>query len=882
MQHRAKDFPFQISNPGHTDHCRADEMPLFGRSQMVQQRPPLPRSRDISRKIRLRTGINHRPHIGGMIPRITDPQFIHRAIQHGQQAVGDILLDIQTAQGRTPLPRRLEGRGDNIPHRLFRQRGGIHDHRIQPPGFRNQRGIGGGILCHHLLNALRRGGGSGKAHTVDAGPARQNRPQFTPRPRQQLQRCHRHPGLMQQLRGAMGDQAGGFRRFCQYAIPRRQRRRNLPRENRQGEVPRRNAGKHTTRGRIQTGRLSCVIAQEIHRLAQFGNRIFRGLACLAGQQGEQFAKMRLVQVCGTVQRRRTIRNRHIPCPRIGHRLRRMGGCRFGHLPHRIARQRGVDNRPHRAIRSGADRQRRSLPLVVVERGARILDIGQITAVVQIPALRIAPFGPEQLRRCRHTTHGRARQTVQRREWIGHHGFRGDILVHDLIHKGRIRPVFQQPPHQIGQQIPMRPHRRINPAAGLIVLLHQIMQQFAHAMQALELIGLPRQPPCHFQNCGHCMRVMGRKLRINPVRHPQQLLRTAQIGHIGRLLAGINRKTAQPFDLCAFDFRVPIGPLDQPHHDFAIQALRQPMQPIQHERRTFAIGLHHHAEPVPTGQPIIRQNGLNHVQRQVQPVRLFRVDVQPHACLFRRQGQFQRRRGQFAHDTIRLPHLVPGMQRGQFDGNAGVLANVIMAAFPCQPMNRIQIRRVIFRGITGRQRRFAQHVIGKRISVFRPCAAALDRLVNRLPQNKLRPQFLHCARHGGSDHRLAQAPDGPVQGGRQSRRFVFFQHLARQHQRPGRGIHQRRRRPPQMRTPFRRRDFILDQFVNRVTIRHPQQRLGQTHQGDAFFGGQAIFGQEHLHQTGIFRAANTFDQRHTRCDSSLPDGGIWRMGRTQVR
>ena len=38
------------------------------------------------------------------------------------------------------LARRLEGRGDHIAHRLFGQRGGIDAHRIQPAGFRNQRG----------------------------------------------------------------------------------------------------------------------------------------------------------------------------------------------------------------------------------------------------------------------------------------------------------------------------------------------------------------------------------------------------------------------------------------------------------------------------------------------------------------------------------------------------------------------------------------------------------------------------------------------------------------------------------------------------------------------------------------------------------------------
>ena len=55
--------------------------------------------------------------------------------------------------------------------------------------------------------------------------------------------------------------------------------------------------------------------------------------------------------------------------------------------------------------------------------------------------------------------------------------------------------------------------------------------------------------------------------------------------------------------------------------------------------------------------------------------------------------------------------------------------------------------------------------------------------------------------------------------------------------------------PQMAGPIRRRDFIFDQRIDGVGIRNAQQRLGQTHQRDAFVGGQAVFGQKHLHQTG---------------------------------
>ena len=61
--------------------------------------------------------------------------------------------------------------------------------------------------------------------------------------------------------------------------------------------------------------------------------------------------------------------------------------------------------------------------------------------------------------------------------------------------------------------------------------------------------------------------------------------------------------------------------------------------------------------------------------------------------------------------------------------------------------------------------------------------------------------------------------------------------------------------PHVLAPVRRRDLVLDQRVNGVGIRHPQQRLGQTHERNAFIGREAIFGQKHLHQTGARLPAN---------------------------
>ena len=51
-------------------------------------------------------------------------------------------------------------------------------------------------------------------------------------------------------------------------------------------------------------------------------------------------------------------------------------------------------------------------------------------------------------------------------------------------------------------------------------------------------------------------IMGGELRIDPVAQPEELLREADIAHVGRDLGGEKRKARQPLDLRALHFRVP--------------------------------------------------------------------------------------------------------------------------------------------------------------------------------------------------------------------------------------------------------------------------------------------------------------------------------------
>ena len=241
-----------------------------------------------------------------------------------------------------------------------------------------------------------------------------------------------------------------------------------------------------------------------------------------------------------------------------------------------------------------------------------------------------------------------------RHLLGRH-----VQIDDLVDEGRVGAVFQKPPHQIGQKIAMRADRCIDPAAGAFGFQHDVMQPLAHPVQALKLVRLARLR--HVEDGGDRMGIVGGELRIDPVGHRQQLAGIGDIADVGRLFAGKDRKVGQAQHLRALDLGVPIGALDQPHHDLAVQPDGHVMQPVDDRPRPAAIGLHDDAEPRPPGQLGVAQHRLDHTQRQGQPVRLFGVDVKAHAGAGRLAGQIADHGDQFGHDAGLLGHLIARVQ-----------------------------------------------------------------------------------------------------------------------------------------------------------------------------------------------------------------------------
>ena len=91
---------------------------------------------------------------------------------------------------------------------------------------------------------------------------------------------------------------------------------------------------------------------------------------------------------------------------------------------------------------------------------------------------------------------------------------------------------------------------------------------------------------------------------------------------------------KPERLRPLDLGVPIGALDQPHHDPPVEPPGQRIEPVDDEGGARAIGLHDDAEPVPAGKLGIGEHALDDVERQVEPVGLLGVDVEAHAGVAR--------------------------------------------------------------------------------------------------------------------------------------------------------------------------------------------------------------------------------------------------------
>ena len=120
-----------------------------------------------------------------------------------------------------------------------------------------------------------------------------------------------------------------------------------------------------------------------------------------------------------------------------------------------------------------------------------------------------------------STHG---FQAQRRDQQVAHAQSG---IGELMNKRRVRAVFQQAAHQVGEQVFVRPHRRIHAADHQRVFQHLAVHALTHAVQALQL-KRTTAARTHLHDGRYRGRVVGGKLGVDHIRRVQQRASASQV------------------------------------------------------------------------------------------------------------------------------------------------------------------------------------------------------------------------------------------------------------------------------------------------------------------------------------------------------------------
>ena len=596
--------------------------------------------------------------------------------------------------------------------------------------------------------------------------------------------------------------------------------------------------------------LTGVVVQEVDGLAHFGNRVAEGFTRLAHQNADERLHLIFHQHRCTLQNRGALLRRRGEPDRgvVNRAVQRLIHFRFGRFTRvadDILRLGRVDHRLHFAVCNGLLQHRFGLPLLqrAVEQGRgegrQTVFVGEIQTrrVDAAFAVQLARQGNLRMRQanlaflCRHLLNGLHRvghQLVERQRGIG-----------DAVNERGVRAVFQQTTHQVRQQGFVRSHRSIDSAWAVQLAVRHftgdlLVQRFTHAVQALELV-LARIVvlPCQAVDRRQGVGVVGSELRIDQVRHAEQLFRTGEVRDVGVYLAGIDRIAFQPFHLGAFDFAVPVGAFHQTDHQATAAAAGQVNQVINDERAALLVGLDNEANAVPACQLRLEAQFFQQIEGDLQTVGLFGVNVNADIILARQQGQGLQARVEFFHHTVVLRAAVARVQGRKLDRDARAFINTATVGRFTDGVDRLLVRDHVGLRVGGGQGRFAQHVVRVAETFIFQLAGVRQRFGNGFPGHKLLAHQAHRHVHAFADQRLAALADDAVQGAGEVGFVMGGDQFAGKQQAPGGGVDEQRRATANMGMPVAVADLVADQRVAGGFIRNAQQRFRQAHQRHAF-------------------------------------------------
>ena len=679
-----------------------------------------------------------------------------------------------------------------------------------------------------------------------------------------------HAGRMQQFDGLERHHRGLLGRFGQHAVAGDQGRRHLTQKNRQREIPGADADPGATpqqaqavalagqaQGRVvrrqgqrlhQSLRLLCVVAQEIDRLAHLANRIAPGLEGFLDQdRGE--ARQLLLQRVGSGQQHAGALFHRALVPGVkslgaaGQRCGGLLGRRHGNAGQRQCRmgsEQGFGHGCHRQVQAGA-----VAALRAVDSGRQDQGVG---------ALGVQRRNQQQVQ-----VHGRVGQ---------------------LVHERGIGAVFQQTPHQVGQQIAVRADRGVDAAGHRMAGQYLAVNAVAHAVQALQLERRARAfslcQAGHLQNRRDGAGVVRGELRVDRIRRRQQRARTGQVAGVRVLLVCEHRVMRQPQLLGVLDFAVPVGALDQAAHQAQLVAPRQRNDVIDQLLRPRLVSLQGQAKTLPLRvmRGHLLQQGFEQVQRQLQAFDFFGVYRQVDIRLCSQCAQFPHAWQQLGHDARVLAVFIAGMERAEFDRYTVVLLYQRRIHWVLSYLlDSIAVAGQVAQRIRVGAGAFAQHVVAEAQARLLRAAAVgfLHGAGNALTEHELAPQQLHGAHRGRNHGACAQACDQTGLGVG----ALLGQKLLGQRNRRRR---QARQHGVAVAVEIGAAQLVGGEGDGGLGVGHAQQGLGQAHQRQTFGAGDRVFLQQAFHGPERRRVvAHRLDPGPGQCGGLGPVQPTWRLG-----